>query len=217
MPVYRTEDGAGLAYADEGKGPVVLLIHGWAAHGGFFNALSAQLARACRVITPTLRAHAGSERGAKPLTIETLGEDILGLADTLELGRFSALGWSMGAMALWAAVPRFKERLGALIVEEMGPKIVNDAGWACGLSGAYAASQVDTTLSEITSDWATYVARLAPRMFAASTRAKRPGLIDWTAAEMARADPTVMAAYWRSMAEQDFRAALQIAGPRATL
>lgn len=208
MPVYRTGDGAELAYADQGKGPVVLLIHGWAAHGGFFSALSTQLARDCRVITPTLRGHAGSERGARPLTIETLGEDILALADALELDRFSALGWSMGAMALWAAAPQLKERLGALIIEEMSPKIVNDASWPCGLSGGYSRRNVETTLNEIDADWPAYVARLAPRMFAPATAAQRPEIVAHAAAEMRRADPGAMGAFWRSMAGKDFRAAL---------
>jgi len=203
MPVYRTPDGAALAYADEGEGPAVLLIHGWAAHGGFFSELSARLARSYRVVTPTLRAHAGSERGVEPLTVETLGEDIRNLVAALDLAPVAALGWSMGAMALWAAdLP-----LQAFVVEEMGPKIVNDGAWRFGISG-YSADQISETLAEITADWPAYVARLAPRMFSGATRARRPDLIDWARAEMAKADARAMADYWRSMAAQDFRATL---------
>jgi pimeloyl-[acyl-carrier protein] methyl ester esterase len=198
------EDGAALAYADEGTGPAVILVHGWAAHGGFFSDLRARLARTHRVITPTLRGHVGSEGGTKPLTVETLGEDIRTLIDALALAPVAALGWSMGAMALWSSGAPLK----ALVVEEMSPKIVNDDSWAFGLSGAYGAANVETTLSEIKADWPAYVSRLSARMFSNTTRTRRPELITWASAEMAKADPVAMAAFWRSMAAQDFRAAL---------
>lgn len=214
MPVLRMEDGAALTYADEGAGPAVLLVHGWAAHGGFFSDLSAKLARTHRVVTPTLRGHLGSECGTAPLTVETLGRDILTLVEKLDLTSLRALGWSMGAMALWSAAPKLKQRLRGLVIEEMGPKIVNDDDWSFGLCGDYAAHQVASTLTEINADWPAYVARLAPRMFSAEARTRSPELIAWTATEMAKADPRAMAEYWRSMAAQDFRAALgAIAAP----
>jgi pimeloyl-[acyl-carrier protein] methyl ester esterase len=203
------EDGAALAYADEGAGPVVLLVHGWAAHGGFFSDLRERLSRAYRVITPTLRGHAGSERGTKRLTVETLGDDIRTLIEALDLAPIAALGWSMGAMALWSATARLKRGLDVLVVEEMGPKILNDASWSFGLSGAYASENVSDTIGEITGDWSAYVSRLAPRMFSAATRANRPELVAWAAGEMAKADPVAMAEFWRSMAAQDFRQGLR--------
>ena len=164
------------------------------------------------MITPTLRAHLGSERGARPLTVETLGHDIASLVETLGLNRVAAIGWSMGAMALWAASGRLERRLRALVVEEMSPKIVNDASWGLGLAGAYAAGSVEGTLGEITTDWGAYVRRLAPRMFSSATRERRAELVSWTGDQMAKADPLAMAAYWRSMAAQDFRASLSTIG-----
>ncbi|HRK65600.1 MAG TPA: alpha/beta fold hydrolase, partial [Terricaulis sp.] len=110
-----------MSYADEGVGAPVLLIHGWAAHGGFFQDLAARLARTRRVLTLTLRGHLGSEPGQAPLTIETLGEDIAEFVEARELKAVTALGWSMGAMALWAAAARLGDRLEAIIVEEMAP------------------------------------------------------------------------------------------------
>lgn len=203
-----------MAYADEGAGPCLLLVHGWAAHGGFFTDLSKRLGRNHRVVTPTLRGHPGSEQGKAPLSIETLADDIVHLLDALEVKSVTALGWSMGAMALWAAAPRLGGRLNAIVVEEMGPRLVNDASWQGGLSGGYRAEDIPGTLTEIEAGWPAYVSRFAPRMFAPATRAARPALIDWAQAEMSRAAPQAMAAYWASMARQDFRAALsEIAAP----
>jgi pimeloyl-ACP methyl ester carboxylesterase len=211
MAVIQLRDGAAMSYADRGAGAPVLLVHGWAAHEGFFTDLSQRLAQGHRVITPTLRGHPGSAHGQLPLTIETIAEDIAELVERLDVSRIAALGWSMGAMVLWAAPAALRSRLSAVIVEDMGPRVVNDASWPHGLVGGYGAGDVASTLAEIDSDWPAYVARFAPRMFAPGVA---PGLIAWAAAEMSRADGRAMASFWRSMAAQDCRAALaRIAQP----
>jgi pimeloyl-ACP methyl ester carboxylesterase len=207
MPVQELRDGAAMAYADEGEGPAIILVHGWAADGRFFSDLSQRLSRTHRVLTPTLRAHPGSETGSAPLTIETLAQDIVEFVQALDLKSFTALGWSMGAMALWAAAPLLDSRLAALIVEDMGPRLTNDDAWTHGLSG-YGAADVPNTLAEVRADWPSYVSRFAPRMFSPSIAASRPELIAWAAAEMSKAEPEAMASFWASMAEQDFRSSL---------
>ena len=71
--------------------------------------------------------------------------------------------------------PAASARLGALIVEDMAPRVTNDASWRFGL-GEYAEADVPATLKEINGDWPTYVSRFAPRMFAPGLSAKRPKL-----------------------------------------
>jgi pimeloyl-ACP methyl ester carboxylesterase len=196
-----------MAYADDGAGAPIVLVHGWAAHGGFFDDLRARLSKTHRVLTPTLRGHPGSGHGTAPLTIETLADDIVHFAETLDLKSVVALGWSMGAMALWAAAPKLGARLSALIVEDMSPRLINDAAWGNGLV-EYGADDVAATLKEINGDWPTYVARFAPRMFAPGLTKQQPEIAAFATAEMSKADPENMASYWASMARQDFRAAL---------
>jgi pimeloyl-ACP methyl ester carboxylesterase len=205
MPVRDLRDGAAMAYADQGVGPAVLLVHGWAANAGFFADLARRLSTHHRVLSLTLRGHPGSDAGALPLTIETLADDIVDFTDALGLKSFAALGWSMGAMALWAAAPALGARLTGIVVEDMGPCVTNDPNWPHGVSG-YSAADVDTTLDEISADWPAYVARFGPRMFAPAVRDTRPELIAWAIAEMTKAEGAAMASYWRSMAAQDFRA-----------
>ncbi len=214
MPGHVLPDGATMSYADTGAGTPILLVHGWAAHGGFFRDLSARLASSHRVLTLTLRGHPGSGQGKSPLTIETLADDIVHFAEALDLKGAVALGWSMGAMALWTAAPKLGPRLAGLIVEDMAPRLTNDGAWRHGLTGDYAAEDIAATLREIKADWPSYVARFAPRMFAPGVKEKSPDLIDWASAEMANANAPAMASLWASMAEQDFRAALtRIAQP----
>ena len=85
MPVCALPDGAVLTYADDGAGAPILLVHGWAAHGGFFRDLHARLACTHRVLTPTLRGHLGSDLGSAALTVETLAADIAHFAAALDL------------------------------------------------------------------------------------------------------------------------------------
>jgi pimeloyl-ACP methyl ester carboxylesterase len=208
MPSMALPDGMAMAYADEGAGEPIVLVHGWAAHGGFFHDLRERLAKTHRVLTPTLRGHPGSGHRSAPLTIETLADDIAHFADALDLKAATMLGWSMGAMAIWAAAPKLGARLGAIIVEDMAPRLVNDADWREGLAGAYSAADVASTLAEINADWPAYVARFAPRMFAPGAYEKRADLAAWVVDEMSKADPENMASFWTSMAAQDFRSAL---------
>jgi pimeloyl-[acyl-carrier protein] methyl ester esterase len=209
MPVCKLKDGAEIAYADQGVGVPILLVHGWAAHPGFFDALADRLAQSHRVLTPALRGHVGSTGGAAPLTIDTLADDICQFCDALQLNRIYALGWSMGAMALWAAAPRLGARLEGLIVEDMGPRLTHDETWPHGLAGGYSADDIGETIAEIQSDWPSYVARFAPRMFAPRAKDENPALIAWAVEEMSRCDPASMASLWASMAAQDFRTRLQ--------
>lgn len=208
MPVCTLRDGATMAYADEGAGAPLLLVHGWAAHGGFFQDLRRRLSHNHRVLTPTLRGHPGSGQGDAPLTVGTLAEDIAEFSQALDLKGVTALGWSMGAMAIWAAAPALGNRLEAIVVEDMAPRLINDASWCNGIAGGYGADDVVDTLAEIAADWPAYVARFAPRMFAPAARETSIDLIDWAAAEMSKADEAAMASFWRSIAAQDFRAAL---------
>lgn len=208
MPVHALPDGATMAYTDEGAGSPIVLVHGWAAHGGFFRDLSARLSATHRVLTLTLRGHPGSTAGSAPLTIETLADDIAHFVDALDLKGVTALGWSMGAMALWAAAPKLGARLSGLIVEDMAPRVVNDGAWGHGIAGGYSDADIAATLAEINADWPTYVTRFAPRMFAPQVREQRPELVEWSQTEMSKADPASMASFWASMARQDFRAAI---------
>jgi pimeloyl-[acyl-carrier protein] methyl ester esterase len=197
-----------MAYADDGAGAPIILVHGWAAHGGFFDDLRVRLSKTHRVLTPTLRGHPGSGHGTADLTIETLADDIAHFVETLDLKAVVALGWSMGAMALWAAAPKLGARLGGIIVEDMSPRLTNDDSWRFGIAGDYGVADIATTLKEINGDWPSYVSRFAPRMFAPGLCKERPEIAAFATAEMSKADPENMASYWASMARQDFRAAL---------
>lgn len=201
-------DGAVIAYADEGAGAPVLLVHGWAVHGGFFAPLREALAPEFRVITPDLRGH-GASMAAAAAGIDTLADDIHALLNALDLRGVVALGWSMGAMALWRMIERHgQDRLSGLVIEDMSPRIVNDDGWRLGmLTGldAAASARAAATMAE---DWPAYAEAFAPRMFARGGEAANRDRARQAVSEIVLHDPQVMAALWTSMARQDFRSLL---------
>lgn len=121
VPVIALPDGAALSYADYGAGGPILLVHGWAGNRHFFQDSASRLGKSHRVIAPTL------------------AQDIAHLIESLDLRDAVALGWSKGAMALWAAAPALSGRIDGYIVEDMAPRLVDDAGWEFGLAGGYGA------------------------------------------------------------------------------
>ena len=215
MPVCALPDGAAMAYADAGAGSPVLLVHGWAAHGGFFADLSARLARTHRVLVPTLRGHPGSAHGSSPCTIETLADDIAHFAAALDLKHATALGWSMGAMALWAAAPKLGARLGRDHRRRHGAAPGQRRRLARRLGRRLRRGRRRRHARQKSTPTGRPTSRASRRACSRRrVREARPDLVAWAAGEMSKADPATMASFWRSMADQDFRAALaRIAQP----
>jgi pimeloyl-[acyl-carrier protein] methyl ester esterase len=205
MELFRTSDGADLAYEDDGEGRPIVLLHGWAANSRFFNAQRIALRSQFRVITLDMRGHGRSAPGAASL--ETAATDFEELIDALDLKGAIAVGWSMGAMVLWRALQGPQAwRISGVVSEDMTPRIINDAEWSLGIAGGYDETAARLAGEAMVRDWAAYVAASAPRLFALGR--ERADLVAWAASEMAGCDPKVMARYWSSMAAADFRTGL---------
>jgi len=58
--VLTTVNGIPYFWRDEGRGPILLLLHGGLAHSGWFQWMVPRLARAYRLIVPDLRGHGRS-------------------------------------------------------------------------------------------------------------------------------------------------------------
>jgi len=202
-------DGADMAYRDAGTGPVLLLVHGWAASGGFFGPVIDLLKDDFRVIVPDLRAHGATPAGSGRLDIDTLADDLACLADALELDGVVALGWSMGAQVLWSLIARHGQgRLAGLVVEDMSPRILNDDDWSLGMASGMDIAGSQRALAAMRANWPAYAAAFVRHIFARDRATSDPDLIQRVLAELRQCDAEAMAALWESMAGQDFRPAL---------
>jgi pimeloyl-ACP methyl ester carboxylesterase len=99
-----------LNYSEAGKGPVIVLLHGFPLNRSIWAQQAAHLANRYRVITPDLPGHGGSEPFPEggPATMSRMAREVLALLDHLKVGQFAVAGHSMGgyvALALQQHAP----------------------------------------------------------------------------------------------------------------
>ena len=114
-----------------GEGPPLVLLHGWAMHGGLFSPIVPALAKQHRVHAVDLPGHGRSER-LHPFTLERV-------VDALE-HRFahaqavSVLGWSLGGAVAMAWARRAPTRVARLLLVCTTPKFVAAPDWPCAMT-----------------------------------------------------------------------------------
>lgn len=193
---------------DVGTGRPLVLLHGWAAHAGFFAPQAALAWSGFRVLAPDLPGH-GSNRGQTgSLDLGDLAEAVARLIEDRDLTDVVLVGWSLGAAVAFDYIARRGcGRLGGLVVLDMAPRILNDADWTLGIAGAFDARINAAALTAMAADWPAYAARFLPRLFARG-RDPEPALADWARAQLADNDAAAMTSLWRSLAAADHRPVL---------
>ena len=72
-----------LAYADEGPGPVVVLLHGFPLGRAMWDEQVSGIGSIYRIIAPDLRGHGDSPAPEGVYTIDEMADDVIELLDTL--------------------------------------------------------------------------------------------------------------------------------------
>jgi pimeloyl-ACP methyl ester carboxylesterase len=102
-------NGRELHYAEQGDGPLAVLIHGYPLDHTLWLDQLTGLSDLRRVVALDLPGYGLSERvTGRPLTMEELAEDVAGLIEALEYEQADVVGLSMGgyvALALWEMYP----------------------------------------------------------------------------------------------------------------
>lgn len=108
-----------IAYADtmpEGGAEVnVVLLHGYCGSSAYWERIVPQLAQSgARIIVPDTRGHGKSSAPvSSTYAMETLAQDVLALADALQLEQIVLLGHSMGGYTALAFAEQYGPRLRA--------------------------------------------------------------------------------------------------------
>jgi pimeloyl-ACP methyl ester carboxylesterase len=149
-------DGLSFAFRDEGEGPVVLLIHGFASNfvtnwvkPGWTRTL---VDAGYRVLCIDNRGHGLSatsydpERYSAPL----MAGDALRLLDHLGIGRAHVMGYSMGARITAFILHQSSGRVASAILAGMGYNLVRGLGGSAPIAKAFEAASID----EVTNDTA---------------------------------------------------------------
>jgi pimeloyl-ACP methyl ester carboxylesterase len=131
-----------IAYLDEGKGPVVLLIHGFPDdHQVWRNQIPALVAAGFRVLAPDTRGCGDSSIPGRveDYRLSEVCADLAGLLELLAIPDAFVVGHDWGAAIAWQFSMRFPQRVKKLCVLSAGhPK----AFWAGGLEQLLRSSYV---------------------------------------------------------------------------
>jgi len=98
-------------YTDEGKGKVLVLLHGFLESLEIWNDFSNELSKDFRVITIDLLGHGKTGDIDKIHTMEMMAEAVKFVLDTLKIDKCTMVGHSMGGSVTLAFAEMFPEQL----------------------------------------------------------------------------------------------------------
>ncbi|MFT7870429.1 MULTISPECIES: alpha/beta fold hydrolase [Amycolatopsis] len=183
-----------LAYDDLGSGQPVLLVHGHPFDRSMWRPQAEHLAKSgYRVITPDLRGYGTSPTQDKTTGLDVFADDLVELADQLELASFVLGGLSMGGQIVMQLVRDHPGRVEALLL----------ADTFAGLDTPQAKQARYDTADRITEEgMEQYAEELLPKMISKETRATRPDVETHVHRMMRNAPKEGAAAALRGRAER---------------
>jgi pimeloyl-ACP methyl ester carboxylesterase len=99
-----------------GKGPAVVLLHGYGETGDMWAPLAADLARDHTVIAPDLRGMGLSFRADKGFDKKNQAEDVAGIMDALNIAKADVIAHDIGNMVAFAFAAQHPERVTRLVM-----------------------------------------------------------------------------------------------------
>jgi 3-oxoadipate enol-lactonase len=130
MPTTKV-NGVQINYELQGaaNAPALVLSNSLGSNFGMWDAQIPELTKTYRVLRYDTRGHGQSEVTPGPYTFKQLARDVLALADSLYIDKFSFCGLSMGGVTgLWIAL-HASNRLNKLALCSTGAKIGTADAW----------------------------------------------------------------------------------------
>ena len=125
----RSRDAGRLHVEVVGNGPPLVLLHGWAMHGGIFAPLVERLRDRCTLHVVDLPGHGNSRDCDVPLQLQSCVDAVAAVVPAAPW-----CGWSLGGLiALHAAATR-PARVPALAMLCASPRFVRGDDWKYGVS-----------------------------------------------------------------------------------
>jgi 3-oxoadipate enol-lactonase / 4-carboxymuconolactone decarboxylase len=118
-------------YRLEGKqgAPVLILSHSIGADHGMWAQQAKDLAPYFQVLSYDIRGHGASDVPSGDYSIEQLGQEVIGLADSLGIQKFSVCGISLGgAIGQWLAI-NTPDHLTAIVLANTSSQFGPRANW----------------------------------------------------------------------------------------
>ena len=109
-------NGTTLHVRSGGKGPAVVLLHGYGETGDMWAPMAADLMRDHRVIVPDLRGMGLSAHPAGGYDKKTQGRDVAGLLDALKVQQADVVAHDIGNMVAYAFAAQYRDRVTKLVL-----------------------------------------------------------------------------------------------------
>ncbi|NLJ58525.1 MAG: alpha/beta hydrolase [Tissierellia bacterium] len=207
MAFFTTSDGIKLFYDVKGEGKPIVLVHGWSQDSSVFQPQVEELSKEYKVVVYDHRGHGKSDRPEFGLTLNRFAVDLRELIEHLNLDKILLGGWSMGASTTFEYVKTYGvEKLAAVVLFDMTPKLLNDDEWKLGLwHGEYtlqAALDDMTTMNNNLADFMEPFLRRAVPYFTDE-------MIEPTMEMALTNTPHIMTSMWLAMGYNDYRDILQ--------
>jgi 3-oxoadipate enol-lactonase len=109
-------NGTDLYYEEQGSGPPLLLLTGFATHVSIWHSLLPTLTPSFRTVTLDNRGMGRSSLTEGPTTTRQMADDAVVVLDALGIDRAHVLGWSMGGMIAQELALAHSDRVDRLIL-----------------------------------------------------------------------------------------------------
>jgi pimeloyl-ACP methyl ester carboxylesterase len=189
-----------LAYADEGPGPAVVLLHGFPLSRAMWQEQLTGIGSTYRIIAPDLRGHGDSPAPEGVYTMDEMADDVIELLETLHIAERIVLGGlSMGGYVALSLIARYPRRVRGLML--MDTRAGADSPEA-------ADGREATARSVLEAGSATAVASaMVPKLFSKLTLEERPERVEPMRAVMEATTARGIAGALRGMAKRPDRRA----------
>ena len=116
LGVATSADGIPIHYSVTGNGHTpVMLVHGWTLDGSYWDRQVPSLISDYRVVTVDLGGHGKSGKGRSDWTMAAFGDDVVAVADELELNGVILVGHSMGGSVITEAAQKLGDRVKGVV------------------------------------------------------------------------------------------------------
>ena len=184
--------GERFAVRDEGRGPPLLLVHGFPFDRTMWDVVLPALAPHARVLAPDLRGFGGSVVSEGSVTMARMADDLAAVLDALHVTEpLVYVGFSMGGYVGWPFLERHGRRVSALVAVDTRAAADTPEAAAGRLAMA---ERVLAEGSAVAAD------AMLPRLLAPDRARRDPDLLRRVRDLMLRADARGIAAAQRGMA-----------------
>lgn len=119
-----------LAAETAGRGPPLVMLHGWGLHSGVWAGVLPLLQACFRVTRVDLPGHGASRDGTVAFDVRSIAAAVAAVAPP----RAAWLGWSLGGQVALAAAAGGAQRVERLVLVATTPRFVTAPDWPCAMA-----------------------------------------------------------------------------------